>query len=213
MAVQAICDLTDDQSTIAVMNPESSTRDHLLDVGLKQLRLSGYTATGVKEVLDLAKVPKGSFYHYFPSKEVFAVELLQRYAEEELRRVQRLLGDTSVAPLKRLRMYFEELFLVNGPQSEISGCLVGNMSLEIAGHSAKLQAQLHSIFSVWQVALAEVLQQAIKRGDLKRSMNPQNLAGFLLNSYEGALVRMKADKSSAPLESFLHFVFDVLLKK
>ena len=51
-----------------------STREHLLEVGLERLRSTGYTATGVKEVLDLANVPKGSFYHYFPSKEAFAGE-------------------------------------------------------------------------------------------------------------------------------------------
>src|SRR6187402_2464210 len=194
------------------MATASTTREHLLEVGLRQLRSTGYTATGVKEVLDLAKVPKGSFYHYFPSKEAFVRELFERYAEQELARAQRLLSDTSTPPLKRLRHYFEELISVYGHRAEISGCLIGNMSLEVADHSPKLQGQLQSIYTYWQGDIADVLRQAIKRGDLKKSTKPDALAEFILNSYEGALVRMKAEQSDLPLQNFLYFVFDVLLK-
>jgi len=190
-----------------------STREHLLEVGLERLRSTGYTATGVKEILDLAGVPKGSFYHYFPSKEAFASEVFQRYAEGEVRRLERVLGDHKVAPLKRLRQYFEELISVYGQRGVISGCLVGSMSIEVADHSQKLQTQLQTIFGVWQKAVADVLREAVERGDLPQSTQSDTLAEFLLNSYEGALVRMKAEKSDKPLENFLHFAFNVLLKK
>jgi TetR/AcrR family transcriptional regulator, transcriptional repressor for nem operon len=191
----------------------SNTREHLLEVGLRQLRATGYTATGVKEVLDLAQVPKGSFYHYFPSKEAFVGELFERYANGEGERAQRFLGDTSIPPLRRLRTYFEELISVYGQPGEAAGCLVGAMSLEVADHIPKLQGQLQSIYAVWQSAIADVLRQAIKHGDLAKSTKPDPLAEFILNSYEGALVRMKAEQDSSPLKNFLHFVFDILLKK
>jgi TetR/AcrR family transcriptional regulator, transcriptional repressor for nem operon len=190
-----------------------STREHLLEVGLKRLRSTGYTATGVKEILDLASVPKGSFYHYFPSKEAFAGEVFQLYAEGEIRRAEHILGDRKVAPLKRLRRYFEELISVYGQSAEISGCLVGSLSLEVADHSQKLQTQIQSVFGVWQKGIADALREAVERGDLPKSTQPDALAEFLLNSYEGALVRMKAEKSDKPLENFLHFAFNVLLKK
>ena len=204
--------LVDDQSIISVMSTPS-TREHLLEVGLERIHSTGYTATGVKEVLDLANVPKGSFYHYFPSKEAFAGEVFQRYADGEMRRAERILGDRKTAPLKRLRRYFEELISVYGQSGEISGCLVGNLSLEVADHSSELQRQLQAVFGGWQKGIADVLREAIERGDLVRSTKPDELAGFLLNSYEGALVRMKADKSDRPLQNFLHFAFNVLLKK
>jgi TetR/AcrR family transcriptional regulator, transcriptional repressor for nem operon len=190
-----------------------STREHLIEVGLERLRSTGYTATGVKEILDLAGVPKGSFYHYFPSKEAFAGAAFQRYAEGEADRAKRILGDSAVAPLKRLRQYFEELVSVYGQRAEISGCLVGSFSLEVADHSPMLQAQLKAVFGLWQKGIAEVLREAVKRSELARSTDPDRLAEFLLNSYEGALVRMKAEKSDGPLDTFLHFAFDVLLKK
>ena len=195
-----------------MMASVTPTREHLLEVGLKQLRSTGYTATGVKEVLDLAHVPKGSFYHYFPSKEAFVLELLERYASQEGERAQRIFSDASLSPLKQLRVYFEELFFVAGQRGEITGCLVGGMSLEIADHNPKLQAKLQTMYTVWQAGIAEVLRRAIKQGELKKSTRPDLLAEFLLNSYEGALVRMKGERSDRPLETFLYFVFDVLLK-
>ena len=190
-----------------------TTREHLIQVGLKQLRATGYTATGVKEVLDLAQVPKGSFYHYFPSKEAFVGELFERYAQGEGERAQRLLGDAAIPPLKRLRAYFEELISVYGQPGEAAGCLIGAMSLEIADHIPKLQAQLQSMYVGWQGGIADVLRQAMKRGDLPKSSKPDALAEFILNSYEGALVRMKAEQNSSPLKNFLYYTFHVLLKK
>jgi TetR/AcrR family transcriptional regulator, transcriptional repressor for nem operon len=189
-----------------------NTRDHLLQVGLRRIRTMGYTSTGVKEILDEADVPKGSFYHHFASKEDFAKEVLELYVRGEEERAEKVLRDGKGSPLKRLRRYFEELIDVYGPTATISGCMMGNLSLEMADHSDSIQSLLHESFSNWQTGVAGVLQEAIDRGDLAKSNKPQELAAFLLNSYEGALLRSKADRSSKPLENFLHFSFNVLLK-
>ena len=189
-----------------------NTRDHLLQVGLRRIRTMGYTSTGVKEILDEADVPKGSFYHHFASKEDFAKEVLELYVRGEEERAEKVLRDGKGSPLKRLRRYFEELIDVYGPTATISGCMMGNLSLEMADHSDSIQSLLHESFSNWQTGVAGVLQEAIDRGDLAKSNKPQELAAFLLNSYEGALLRSKADRSSKPLENFLHFTFNVLLK-
>lgn len=189
-----------------------NTRDHLLQVGLRQIRAMGYTSTGVKEILDDADVPKGSFYHHFASKEAFAKEVLELYVRRENERADNILRQGKAAPLKRLRRYFEELIAVYGPTAKISGCLIGNLSLEMADHSDAIQSLLHVSFSNWQTGIAGVLQDAMDRGDLAQSTNPQELAAFLLNSYQGALLRSKADRSNKPLENFLHFAFKVLLK-
>ena len=190
-----------------------TTRDHLLEVGLRRIHSMGYAATGVKEILDDADVPKGSFYHHFASKEAFAKEVLELYVRNESERVTKILRDGKTAPLKRLRRYFEELIVVYGPAATISGCLAGNLSLEMADHSDSIQSVLHQFFANWQTGIAGVLQEAIDRGDIARSIKPQEMASFLLNSYEGAILRSKADRSSKPLETFLHFAFSVLLKR
>ena len=189
------------------------TREQLIEVGLQRIHAAGYGATGVNEILQLADIPKGSFYHHFSSKEAFAEAVLERYGAQEMSRSERLLGDKNVAPLKRLRLYFEELMAVYGRTGPISGCLLGNMALEVADHSDKLQPVLKVIFSAWTEAIVEVLREAVAKGDLDSSVKPKEMAAFLLNNWEGALLRSKADRSDQPLELFLQFTFKVLLKK
>ena len=101
------------KTTKANVTDTPSTRDHLLQVGLRRIRSLGYAATGVKEILDEADVPKGSFYHHFASKEAFAKEVLALYVRGENERAVKLLGQGKAAPLRRLRRYFEELIAIS----------------------------------------------------------------------------------------------------
>ena len=198
-------------STNANMAP--STRNRLIEAGLELMRRQGYGATGLNEILETARVPKGSFYHYFGSKEEFTAAVIERYAVLAGVRFEEALSNTRLAPLKRLRRYFEELVGIAGQAAPIQGCLLGDLSLEVADASPLLQGFLSSSFTRWQASVAAVLREAVEKGDLPRSTRPEALAGFLLNSWEGALLRSQADKSDAPLKDFLHYVFEELLGK
>ena len=188
-----------------------STRDHLVKVGVELMRKHGYGATGVQEILNAADVPKGSFYHHFGSKEEYAAAVLDRYVSLEEKHCQEVLGNTRQAPLRRLRRYFEDLIRTAGQSAATQGCLMGSLSLEIAGASPLLQGCLSSYFTRWQAVIASVLREAVEKGDLPKSIRPGALAGFVLNSWEGALLRSQADRSDAPLKDFLHFVFEEIL--
>jgi TetR/AcrR family transcriptional repressor of nem operon len=189
------------------------TRDHLIDVGLELMRRHGYGATGLQEILQAAAVPKGSFYHHFGSKEEFTAAVLERYVALEGAHCREVLENRRQAPLKRLRRYFEDLIRTGGQSAPIQGCLIGSLSLEVTGVSPLLQGCLSSSFRGWQEAVTAVLSEAVENGDLRKSTRPGVLAGFLLNSWEGALLRSQADKSDAPLKDFLHYVFEDLLAK
>lgn len=199
------------QTTRGTKPATHSTRDHLIDVGLELMRKHGYGATGVQEILDAAGVPKGSFYHYFASKEEFTAAVLERYVALEEAHCREVLGNTRQMPLRRLRRYFEDLVRTAGQAAPIQGCLLGRLSLETAGASALLQGCLSSNFTGWQATIASVVQEAAEKGDLPSSARPEALAGFLLNSWEGALLRSQADRSDKPLKDFLHYMFEELL--
>ena len=113
----------------------------------------------------------------------------------------------------RYAQYFNELIAVYGQKGPISGCLLGKMSVEVAGQSPAIQSLLGTSFDCWQQAIAAVLRSAVERGDLPRSTKTDELASFLLNSYEGALVRSQAQQSNQSLNTFMDFAFKVLLKK
>jgi TetR/AcrR family transcriptional regulator, transcriptional repressor for nem operon len=190
-----------------------STRDSLISVGLDLMRTHGYGGTGVQEILHAARVPKGSFYHHFHSKEEFTAAVLDRYVALEGEHCRVVLGNTRLAPLKRLRRYFEDLIHTAGQAAAVQGCLMGSLSLEIAAASPLLQGRLSASFTGWQGAITSVLQEAIEQGNLPKHTKAGVLSGFLLNSWEGALLRSQADRSDAPLKDFLHYIFEELLAR
>lgn len=62
------------------MQGMSETKDRILKVGIDILSKKGYNNVGLKEILALANVPKGSFYHYFKSKEDFGIQVISKYS-------------------------------------------------------------------------------------------------------------------------------------
>jgi TetR/AcrR family transcriptional regulator, transcriptional repressor for nem operon len=189
-----------------------STRNKLIEMGLQHMQETSYSSTGLNEVLALAGVSKGSFYHYFPSKEEFGSAVLQRYLELEVARATTLLGESRTAPIKRLRRYFEELISVYGPKGAMNGgCLLGNLSQEMANHSDLIQQTLQEGFRIWEAAIDAVLLEAVTRGELPPKAKTMEMASFILNSYEGALLRAKAERSEAPLRLFLQMIFGSFL--
>lgn len=188
------------------------TREHLIEIGLKRIHAAGYTATGVNEILELAEVPKGSFYHHFSSKEAFAIEVIQRYGSVEEQRWNSFLGDAKVSPLKKLRRYFKEMVTIYGRRGLAAGCLLGNMSLEIAEHNPEIRAALRKSFNAWQNAISKTIQEAIEQHELPKTAKADILAALVVNSWEGAQVRAKAEQSDKPLDLFLDLTFNLLLK-
>ena len=190
-----------------------STREHLIDVGVGLMHRNGYNATGLTEILNAADVPKGSFYHHFSSKEDFAAAVLERYAMRVGALTVALVNDTTIPPLKRLRRYFSDLIKVAGQKGPIPGCLVGRFTLEIAAESPQLRKRVSGSFDRWQDGIAAVIRQAVAQKELPAGTDPVSMAGFVLNSWEGALLRSQAEQSDAPLETFMGYVFDELLTK
>ena len=190
-----------------------STRDNLIDVGLDLMHRHGFNATGLTEILQAADVPKGSFYHFFGSKEEFAGAAVERYAAQKGKHSVAVLSDATTSPSKRLKLYFQDLVKIAGQHGPIPGCLLGRFSLEVAAESPQLRKRISASFARWQRAIAAVIEQAVTQKELPAHTDPESLAGFLLNSWEGALLRSQAEESDAPLETFMQYVFDGLLTK
>lgn len=190
-----------------------STRDHLIEVGQELMHQHGYNATGLSDVLKAADVPKGSFYHHFGSKEDFAAAALDRYIAREAEHSAAVLMESRIPPLHRLRQYFTDLKRIYGQTGPIPGCMMGRFSLEIAEEEPQLRKKISTAFQHWQHTISMVLKQAIAEGELPAATDAESLAGFLLNSWEGALLRSQAEKNDAPLEIFLRYGLDALAQK
>ncbi|QSR20376.1 TetR/AcrR family transcriptional regulator [Novosphingobium sp. KA1] len=191
--------------------PNPNTRDNLIRVGVRMLHEGGYTATGIKDIVDAAEVPKGSFYNHFESKEAFGRQVVDHYFDSGLVELRARLENGDVPPLERLRDYFDERTHTFRESGYVRGCLMGNLSLEIADHSDAIRDSLAAHFRTWSELFETCIAEAQETGTIACRLPASLLAQFLLNSWEGALLRMRTEKSDAPLREFTQVVFEALL--
>lgn len=171
----------------------------------------GYNNTGIQEVLHELALPKGSFYHYFTSKEEFGLSVLELFVKQNDALFSRYMSYHNLTPLTRLRRYFEAVRKYYNSIQFRNGCLVGNFSQELADQNESFRLRLEQVLKQWSANWAECLKEAQLAGEISTEFNPAELSQFLLSSWEGALLSMKASKSIAPLDQFISFVFDKFL--
>jgi len=191
---------------------KEKTRDLLLEAGKRTFLEKGYNNAGIESILQAAKVPKGSFYYYFESKEDFGLKVLNRFAECHEAHLDQTLGDASVPPLERLRRCFESVLARLESDHCRKGCLVGNLSQEMADQNEVFRARLEEIFESWVDRYAECLSQARLAGEIDPDLDARELAEFWLNSWQGAVLRAKSMRSTAPLRTFLNVMFGPILQ-
>ena len=190
--------------------PRPSLREQLLSAGLETLHRKGFNATSVQDITDAAGAPKGSFYNHFESKEALAAEAVRRYVERAKAR-RMVLRDESVAPLKRLRRYWEGVCQAAIEAKFSHGCLLGNFGAELSGQSAPIRKQVDHAFALWREEIAAVVAEAQKAGEVPRKFAAAELAEFIIDAWEGAVLRAKVAKDRAPLDLFLEMVFGKIL--
>ena len=185
----------------------SPVRDRIVNAALDRFHALGYSACGVQDIVDKAGVPKGSFYNYFKAKELLALEVVDLYAAGSRRE---LLADASVAPVARLRRHFEFLATRYAGFGYDKGCLLGNLAAEASDAMPLLRKALGESLARWTAAVAAVIKEGQAQDAIAPEINAEELARFLVNSWEGAVVRMKIVNSRRPLDDFFAIAFPLL---
>lgn len=191
---------------------KESTKTALLKAGRGIIAEKGYNHTGIQEVLQAVGVPKGSFYHFFSSKEDFGLQILDDDAAQHDVVLEQYLGDETLTPITRLRAYFEMKIREFESLRCREGCLMATLGQELADQNETFRSRIARFFTDWRDQLAECLRQAQKAGEISTHWDTQELAEYCLNSWEGAIQQMKITKSVAPLQAFMKFTFESVLK-
>ncbi|MBZ5486084.1 TetR family transcriptional regulator C-terminal domain-containing protein [Halomonas aquamarina] len=189
----------------------TATRDRLIDTGAELITQQGYNATGINAVLNACGVPKGSFYHYFSSKEDFGLAVIERFADDYDARLAVLLEDPAIPPLERLKHYFATGRAYMRECDHATGCLIGNLGQELAGQSDRFRQALDHTFQRWEARFAHCLSAAQAQGAISSAHDAQQLASFILSGWEGAILRAKTLKSVAPMDVFETLLFQQVL--
>ena len=190
-----------------------SLREKLLDAGFKTIWNNGYAASGVREIVSEAGARPGSFTNHFASKEEFAAEVLDRYFAYVSGLVEAALARDGTPPVGRLRRYLDVITSNLEAHDWARGCMIGNLSLETAVHSEPLRLRLVSIFERWREPFADCIAEGQAAGDITDAFSAADLADFLLSSWQGAMLRMKVERSPEPLERFKRIVFATTFAK
>lgn len=186
------------------LQARNDKRDLILAKGAQVMTRRGYHGTGVLEIVKAAGIPKGSFYHYFASKEDFALQALEYLYSPRLARYRSALTSLASPPCQRILGYYAELLAhFSRQQSPEYHCFIGSLSFEMAELSQPIGHRVESILTQSVSTLADCLEQARLEGELDSDTDCHALAEFIGNAWEGALLRMKVGRSVAPLEIFL----------
>ena len=190
--------------------PLQDTRGLLVRTGVAVLTEKGYSAVGIDEILRLAQVPKGSFYHCFESKEAFGQVLIAAYADYFARKLDRWLLDAATSPLQRLRGFIGDATQGMERHGFKRGCLVGNLGQEMGTLPESFRAQLEQVFLDWQARTAACLAEAQRAGEIAAHHDCSALAQFFWIGWEGAVLRAKQERSAVPLQVYAQGFFQLL---
>ncbi len=191
---------------------KKDTRADIIRIGTDLISRQGFNATGIDAVLKEAGVPKGSFYHYFASKEEFGMAVIDHFGERFEQRLDTFLGDEEVQPLDRIRNFLENSLARVSQNRFAKGCLLGNLGQEMADQNERFRARLDAIFHAWRERFAACLREAQAAGELAAGADPEVVAGFILSGWEGAILRTKVMKSPQPMEDFIAVLFASVLR-
>ena len=126
--------------------------------------------------------------------------------------IQRTLRNDSLPPPKRLHAFVDAQIKYLNRIGWRNGCLIGNFSAEASEHSELIRKRIVQIFEEMRQSVAYCLRAAVKSGDLSRTSDCDELAGFLIASLQGAILQSKAERTAAPVERFKRLLFSTLLQ-
>jgi TetR/AcrR family transcriptional regulator, transcriptional repressor for nem operon len=191
---------------------KTHTKKKLIEKGAEIIHLKGFYHTGIKEILDATGIPKGSFYNYFKSKEDFGLQVIDYYVEQFSFLVESVMKDSSLSPIGKMRkilLFFMEFFK---SRNYAYGCPIGNLSQEMGDLNPAFSDKLKDAVDTMVGSCLGLLEDAQRAGEISSELDLRETAYFIISSWHGALMRMKVEKSLAPLENHYRFIFDYVLK-
>lgn len=185
-------------------------RDHILATGQRIMAGKGFSAVGLNEILTDAGVPKGSFYHYFSSKEAFGVDMLARYFDDYLAELDATLSQPGLTMAQRLMNYWQ-LWRESQSFSDCQGkCLAVKLGAEVADLSDSMRGTLQTGTAGIIARLADALEAGIEEGSLSIDDKPSRVAESLYQLWVGASVMVKIVRNTGPFDSAMSMMQKII---
>jgi TetR/AcrR family transcriptional regulator, transcriptional repressor for nem operon len=187
------------------MGRTSAARQSLVDSAGELIFERGYAAVGVAEICARAGVLKGSFYHFFPSKQALTVAAIDDYWTRQRACWAELLGDGGRRPLDRLRAVFAANVAAQTADKRdrgvVRGCLLGNLALELSASDPVVRARLDEVFAEQVAMVHDTLAVAAVEGSIDPGRAGAGTARALLAQLEGMVLFAKVANDPAVLDA------------
>lgn len=146
------------------MGRKSDARQRILDAGAELFRRRAYTSIGVAEICTVAGVPKGSFYYFFASKQALAQEVVNEHWNWQRGEWVRILAGPGAVAERLHGLFFATAEMQSRAlegSGAVTGCLFGNLALEISSQDDPTRERLQEIFQ----EQIEIVEKAIREGE------------------------------------------------
>lgn len=184
-------------------NSNTNVRQHILDTARVIIAGKGYSAVGLNEILQASNVPKGSFYHYFGSKEAFGEALFESYFEDYLASLDEILTRNHLKVPERLMTYFEKWMNDQNSSQPEDNCLVVKLASEVSDLSDSLRAEIKRGSDQVIKKLTASILEGIGNKSLPDYLSAEETAASLYHLWIGASVHAKITRDNLPLISAL----------
>lgn len=176
------------------------TKAHLLDVGYQLIAKKGFTAVGIKQILDTAGIPKGSFYHYFASKETFGEAIISNYFIHYKMRLDAI-ASQDISAQQKLYNYFQNWYDTQQNGCDHGKCLVVKLSAEVADMSESMRLALNAGYQQTVNWLAEQIKAGWEDNSVPRLDNvaAESMAKRWYFAWLGASLIAKTSQTNTPL--------------
>lgn len=189
-------------------------RQRILNTGQVIIGGKGFSAVGLNEILKTAGVPKGSFYHYFSSKEAFGEALLEDYFTTYLAQTEERLTQTGASHAERLLGYWAHWRDTQHHCDPSGKCLAVKLAAEVSDLSESMRRVLQQGTERIIARLAQSIEAAVADGSLPQTVSiqgsPLELATTLYQLWLGASLRAKITRDRVPLDAALKATYALL---
>jgi TetR/AcrR family transcriptional regulator, transcriptional repressor for nem operon len=194
------------------MSRAEQTKEKILEAGARIIHRKGFNHTGIQEILQVAGVPKGSFYFYFKNKEDFGLQVVDYFNRSFKEMLGETVADRSVSALGRMETILNGFIRLFGQMEYTCGCPVGNLAQEMGDLSPVFSEKLKDSIDAMAQIYANLLHEARQAGEIRADLDIAQTARFIVSSWHGALIHMKIVKGPEPLENHKKFIFQSVLR-
>ena len=192
------------------MKKSEATRQHILETGRKLIAEQGFSSMGLSILLKTAGVPKGSFYHYFESKEHFGCVLVQQYLDEYMKSLDALFETDALSVREKLFQYWHLWENYQHSKDASKHCLIVKLSAEIADISEDMRELLARMTTKVEQRLGEIIEAGVQDGSIALKLEARMTAQVLYHMWLGASLIGKVTRDKKPLQKALE-VTEIML--